>query len=87
MTVQSYTYTHSFVTNFLSISGSQLADPSEVLHLLQLAELKTLCKQFNMPSSVVGNQKTSIIQAMFKRDRQQKPLFGQDQFLKIVVTK
>lgn len=76
-----------FVHEFLSISGSQLADPSEVLQLLQLAELKTLCKHFNMPTSVVGNQKTSIIQAMFKHDRQQKPLFGQDQFLKIAVTK
>ena len=65
----------------------QLADPTEVLNLLQLGELKTLCKQFNMPTSVVGNQKTSIIQAMFKHDRQQKPLFGRDQFMKIVVTK
>lgn len=67
--------------------GSHLVDPTEVLNLLQLGELKGLCKQLNMPTSLVGNQKTSIIQAMFKHDRQQKPLFGQAQFIKTVVTK
>ena len=67
--------------------ASHLADPTEVLNLLQLGELKGLCKQLNMHTSLVDNQKTSIIQAMFKHDRQQKPLFGQAQFMKIVVTK
>ena len=67
--------------------ASKLADPTEILNMLQLSELKGLCKQLNMPPSVVGNQKASIIQAMFKHDRQQKPLFGQDQFMKIVVSK
>ena len=72
---------------FHLIAASQLADPTEVLNLLQLGELKNLCRQFNMPASIVGHQKSSIIQAMFKHDRQQKPLFGQDQFMKIVIAK
>ena len=69
------------------IIGSHLADPTEILNLLQLGELKGLCKQLNLPTSLVGNQKSSIIQAIFKHDRQQKPLFGQAQFMKTVVNK
>ena len=64
---------------------SNLKDPSVVLGLLQVGELKTLCKQLHMPAAVVGGSKAKMIAGLFKQDREHQPLFGASQFMVSVV--
>lgn len=64
---------------------SELKDPSVILGLLQVGELKTLSKQLHMPAGVVGGSKAKMIVALFKQDMEHQPLFGKSQFMDIVV--
>ncbi len=61
---------------------SQLSNPTEVLPLLQVSELRELRKHLNLPSC---GQKAQIIESLFKHDREHKPLFGKSHFLASVV--
>ena len=71
--------------HLLPPSESDLKDPSAVLGLLQVSELKSLCKQLHMPASVVGGSKAKMISGLFKQDREHQPLFGSSQFMVSVV--
>ena len=64
-----------------------MKDPSVVLDLLQVGELKSLCKHFLMTQSVASGTKSKIIEALFKHDREHQPLFGKSQFMSTVVVK
>ena len=87
----SHDYNHKIMIACLDVFSfveQQLTDPTEVLNLLQLHELRTLCKSMNLPPSVVGNQKTKIVESLFQHCRQHKPLFGgKSNFLETVVKK
>ncbi len=58
-----------------------------ILDLLQVGEMKNLCKHFHMPSSVTSGAKSKMIAALFKQDREHHPLFGNSQFMSKVVAK
>ena len=67
---------------------SQLTDPTETLALLQLGELKTLCKEMlHLPASLIGSQKSKILESIFRHCREHKPLFGRSSSILDVVTK
>eukprot|EP00731_Ephydatia_muelleri_P025097 Em0017g180a len=55
---------------------SLLADPAEVLGLLQVKELKALCKSLNLPTSVTGTQKAAMISSVLGHQATHRPLFG-----------
>ena len=74
-----------YIVSPLDYAEADLKDPSMVLTLLQLSELKSLCKQLHMPAAVVASSKAKMIQALFKQDRDHRPLFGRAQFMSSVV--
>ena len=59
-------------------------DSREALNLLQVSELKLLCKDMKMPMSPQRCQKSEIIQALFTHAHQHKPLFGTTPFINVV---
>lgn len=74
------------VLSYMRTSAEEhLSDPKELLNLLQLNELKTLCKDMKLPGSMVGSQKAQIVESLFRHSRQHRPLFGKATFLGAVV--
>ena len=59
-------------------------DKREALGLLQMSELKQLCREMKMAGSVQRCQKSEIIQALFSHSQQHRPLFGAASFLDVV---
>lgn len=70
--------------DILSIAEDELRDEREALDLLQVSELKQLCKDMKMPTSLLRSQKSEIIKAFFTHAQQHKPLFGTSSFLDVV---
>ena len=75
------------IVTFLLEIESDLKDPSVVLNLLQVNEVKSVCKQLHMSQSVVTASKQKMIDALFKHDREHHPLFGKSQFMSTVVAR
>ena len=59
-------------------------DKREALNLLQVTELKGLCRDMKMPGSLQHCQKSEIINALFTHAQQHRPLFGSASFIDIV---
>lgn len=58
------------------LDESSLMEARDVLNLLQQGELRALCKEVNLPSSVTGHQKAKMVEAVLRHSRQHRPLFG-----------
>lgn len=61
-----------------------MRDEREAFDLLQVSELKQLCKDMKMPTSLLRSQKSEIVKAFFAHAQQHKPLFGTSSFLDVV---
>ena len=46
------------------------------LVLLQVPELRTICKEFNMPASLTGKPKPVMVDSIVKYCKQHRPIFG-----------
>ena len=68
----------------IHVAEDELTNRREVLNLLQLSELKLLCKDLKMPTSLQRCQKSEIINAFFTHAQQHKPLFGTSSLLDVV---
>ena len=62
----------------------ELTDKREALDLLQVSELKLLCRDVKMPASLQRCQKSEIIEAIYKHSHEHRPLFGAESFLNVV---
>jgi len=60
-----------------------MMDHKEALNQLQLPELKTLCKELKIPTSVV--QKADIIACLDRHAQQHRPLFGTSPFKDVLL--
>ena len=60
---------------------SQLTDPAQILTLLQVKEMKALCKSLNLPTAVTGSQKAAMISSVLRHQGTHRPLFGSTSFL------
>ena len=68
----------------IHVAEDELTNRREALNLLQLSELKLLCRDLKMPTSLQRCQKSEIISAFFTHAQQHKPLFGTSSFLDVV---
>ena len=68
----------------LLFAEGELTDRREALNLLQMPELRSLCKDLKMPTSLLRSQKSEIVQSFFTHAQQHKPLFGTASFLDVV---
>jgi protein associated with RNAse G/E len=68
---------------------SNMQDPNEMLNLLQISELKQICKQMNFPPSISSQPKHQCISSMLAYCRQHKSFLSKvtplDALIKLLV--
>jgi hypothetical protein len=76
--------TAGLVSKNLLLPESDLRDEREALGLLQVSELKQLCRDMKMAGSLQRCTKTKIIRSLLSHSQQHRPLFGAPSFLSVV---
>ena len=56
----------------------------EALGLVQVSELRQLCRDMKMGGSLQRCQKAEIIRSLFSHSQQHRPLFGAPSFITVV---
>lgn len=74
-------------TSFCVTQDGELTDLKEALTLLQVAELKGLCKEFILPSSLSGKPKPQLIEGLVQHCKQHKPIFGSSNLTETIMKK